>query len=140
MDFQDTMQPYDLVNTDPIQYTYCHEYDHISRYKGLRQVIHQADSTDRYITLETPNEYDAPADLTYYTVPANRENRLDVIAKEQLGSASYRWVLAYFNNIEDGFTCRQGTRLAIPRSISELMESGQILAPISVNKLNLGSD
>lgn len=136
----DTTTPYEGIERDPIQYTYCHDYSHISRYKGLRQVVHQGQSDDRYIALETSNKFTTRTDVTYYTVPANLENRLDIIAQKFLGSASYSWVIAYFNGIEDGFTVLEGTRLAIPSSISSLFNNGEILAPIAATTLNLGSE
>lgn len=135
-----TLTPYEVVERDDIQYTYCADYGHISRYRGLRQVIHQGMSSDRYVALETSNPFSSSSDVRYYTVPSNRENRLDLIASEQLGSASYAWVLAYFNNIEDGFTVPEGTRLAIPASVTTLFESGEILSPVPATKLNVGSE
>jgi hypothetical protein len=77
--------------------------------------------------------------MVYYTVPSNRENRLDLIANEKLGSASYAWVIAYFNHIDDGFTVAEGTKLAIPTSVTKLFETGELLAPVPANNLNLGS-
>lgn len=135
-----TLTPYRTIERDDIQYTYCHDYDHISRYKGLRQVIHQGLSVDRYIALETSNSFETDAKVTYYTVPANLENRLDIIARDKLGSATYAWVIAYFNNIEDGFTVPEGTVLAIPKSIALLFNNGEILSSINVTSLNLGSE
>ena len=137
---QDTNHPYKEVERDPIQYTYGVDFNHLSRYRGLRQVIHQGRSDDRFIALETPNPFDTSSNVKYYTVPYTRENRLDLIAYEQLGSASYAWVLAYFNNIQDGFTVLEGTRLMIPPSISTLFNNGEILASVSATKLNLGSE
>lgn len=135
-----TLTPYETVERDEIQYTYCYDYDHISRYKGLRQVIHQGESSNRYVALETANPFETTTSVKYYTVPSNRENRLDLIAYEQLGSAQYGWVIAYFNNIEDGFTVPEGATLSIPENISSLFQNGEILATISATKLNLGSE
>lgn len=140
MKFHNTYEPYQTVERDPIQYTYCVDFQHISRYRGLRQVIHQGLSEDRFIALETTNPFNSYVNVNYYTVPHHLENRLDVIAYQQLGSASYAWVIAYFNNIQDGFTVLEGTQLAIPVSISTLFEQGEILAPSSAYKLNLGSE
>jgi hypothetical protein len=139
-ELRDTLLAYSHIDREDIQYTYCHDYNHISRYKNLRQVIHEGSSDDRCITLETSNAFSSTLSVSYYVVPASRENRLDLIAEEKLGSAKYAWVLAYFNNIEDGFTVPQGSKLAIPPSISSLFESGECLAPISATKLNLGSE
>lgn len=138
--FQDTYDEYRTVERDPIQYTYCVDFPHISRYKGLRQVIHQGQSSDRFIALETVNPIPKDPDVTYYTVPYHMENRLDLIAQEQLGSATYAWVLAYYNRIPDGFTVLEGARLAIPSSISNLFNKGQLLQSVTAVKLNLGSE
>ena len=140
MKFPDTWLPYKEVERDPIQYTYCNDYHHISRYKGLRQVIHQGLSDDRFIALETVNTIPENSDVRYYIVPHKLENRLDLIAEEQLGSATYAWVIAYFNKIQDGYTAIEGTKLAIPVSISSLFENGQILESVTATRLNLGSE
>lgn len=140
MKFPDTFRPYKEVDRDPIHYSYCVDYKHISRYRALRQVVHQGQSPDRFIALETVNPIPDANDLHYYVVPANRENRLDLISQEQLGSATYAWIIAYINRISDGFTVLEGTRLAIPRTITSLFEKGGILAPVSAYKLNLGSE
>lgn len=129
-----------MENNIRISYTYCRDFDHISRYKGLRQVIHNPNDLERYISLETTNPFSTNSSVTYYTVPNSRENRLDLIAYEFLGSASYAWVIAYFNNIEDGYTVLEGTKLAIPNGISSLFEQGELLAPVPATKLNIGSE
>lgn len=140
MRIQDTYHPYKTVERDPIQYTYCVDYSHLSRYRALRQVIHQGQAGTRYVALETVNPFSTSSDMKYYTVPAHLENRLDIIAKEQLGSANYSWIIAYVNRISDGFTVLEGTTLAIPTSVTALFEKGELLAPISATKLNLGSE
>ena len=135
-----TLTPYETIKRDDIQYTYCHDYSHISRYKGLRQIIHQGISPDRFVALETTNPFKSESTVYYYTVPARLANRLDVIARDHLGSASYAWVIAYFNGITDGFTVAEGTSLMIPKNISSLFNNGECLAPIRVTSLNLGSE
>lgn len=141
MNFPTTWGPYRKIDRDPIQYTYCVDYDHISRYRGLRQVVHQGLSTDRYIALETVNTIpESNSNIRYYIVPPKYENRLDLIAYEQLGSTTYAWVIAYLNRIQDGFTVIEGTKLAIPISISSLFERGQVLESITATNLNLGSE
>lgn len=140
MKFPDTWQPYKVVERDPIQYTYCTDYHHICRYRGLRQVIHQGLSEDRFIAPETVNTIPEGDGIRYYIVPRKYENRLDLIAAEQLGSATYAWIIAYFNKIPDGFTAIEGTKLAIPVSVSSLFESGQILESVTAVRLNLGSE
>ena len=140
MNFSDLNEPYKEVERDPIQYTYCVDFDHISRYRGLRQVIHQGKSDDRFIALETPNQFVSNADVKYIVVPHHLENRLDLIAYKYLGSAKYAWVIAYFNGIQDGYSVVEGTQLAIPTSITALFESGELLQSIGATKLNLGSE
>ena len=142
MNITDSYTRYQDVQRDPIQYSYCVDYNHISRYRALRQVVHQGNSEDRFIALETVNPISGGvrSALKYYVVPANRENRLDLIAQEQLGSATYAWVIAYINRIQDGFTVLEGTQLAIPLTLTSLFEKGNVLAPVSAFKLNLGSE
>lgn len=140
MRFPFTYGLYKEVERDPIQYTYCPDYSHISRYRALRQVIHQGITGDRYIALETVNPFESNANMKHYIVPANRQNRLDLIAEEQLGSATYSWVIAYVNRIQDGFTVLEGTDLQIPQSVTSLFNNGEILASTTVYKLHLGSE
>lgn len=135
-----TIEAYSEIERDDIQYTYCRDFNHVSRYRGLRQVIHQGQSPDRYVALESPNAFETHTNITYYTVPANRENRLDIIAQELLGSADYKWVIAYFNGITDGFSVREGMTLMIPKTVSSLFETGEVLSPVPATKLNLGSE
>lgn len=140
-DVYDINHPYQEIPYEGIQYTNCRDYGHISRYKGLRQVVHNPDSTDeRYMALETVNPFTTNADVDYYEVPSRYENRLDIIAYEELGSASYAWVLAYFNNIEDGFSVHEGQLIKIPKNISSLFNSGEILQTVPALGLNLGSE
>lgn len=135
-----TMTPYDEIERSEIEYTVCRDFNHISRYKGLRQVIHEGDQPGRYIALEVSNPFSTDTNVTYYTVPAHLENRLDLIAYDLLGSANYAWVIAYFNGIADGFTVLEGQKLAIPNNVSQLFNAGQVLEPINVLRLNLGSE
>lgn len=140
-DVYDINHPYQEIPYEGIQYTNCRDYGHISRYKGLRQVIHNPDNTDeRYMALETVNPFTTNADVDYYEVPSRYENRLDIIAYEELGSASYAWVIAYFNNIEDGFSVHEGQLIKIPKNISSLFNSGEILQTVPALGLNLGSE
>ena len=141
MKFYDTLIPYKEIEYKGIQYTNCMDFDHISRYKGLRRVIHNPhDQEYRQVTLETPNAFTTHLDVQYYDVPSYEENRLDLIAYKLLGSASYGWVIAYFNGIADGYTVPEGQRLAIPQTISSLFSTGEILASVSPYQLNLGEE
>lgn len=135
-----TTTEYKKIENDGIQYTVCRDYSHISRYRGLRQVIHESQKPERYMALEAPNAFQSNIDITYHNVTTSEENRLDIIAKKYLGSASYSWIIAYINNIEDGFTVTPGQRLVIPNNLTSLFNKGEILAPISALALNLGSE
>lgn len=140
-DVYDINHPYQEIPYEGIQYTNCRDYGHISRYKGLRQVVHNPDNTDeRYMALETVNPFTTNSEVDYYEVPSKHENRLDIIAYEELGSASYAWVIAYFNNIEDGFSVHEGQLIKIPKNISSLFNSGEILQTVPALGLNLGSE
>ena len=142
MKWYNTLTPYKVLdNNGGIQYGVCRDYSHISRYRGLRQVVHNADYADmRFVALETVNPFVTHSEVTYYDVPAVEENRLDIISWKLLGDAQYAWVIAYFNSIEDGFTVKEGQRLAVPRSITTLFNKGEILASVSPTMLNLGSE
>lgn len=140
MKIYNTLTPYRILEHNGIQYTTCRDFSHISRYKGLRQVIHNPNRSDRSISLETPNPFTTQSDVIFYEVPSNEENRLDIISNRFLGSSNYSWVIAYFNGIEDGFTVREGQRLKIPKNISSLFNKGEILSSISALQLNLGSE
>lgn len=140
MNIQDTLTPYCEIDHRGIQYCTCRDYSHISRNACLRQVVHNPADTDRFVALETANGFSTHVNVVYHDVKSHEENRLDLISYQYLGSAKYGWVIALFNNIEDGYTIREGQRLAIPDSISSLFSKGEILAPISSLQLNLGTE
>lgn len=136
-----TLVPYKVLDYRGIEYNVCKDFSHISRYKGLRQIAHNPNSdTDRFVALETPNPFASNVDVQYYYVPTTEENRLDLIAYKFLGSASYSWVLAYFNGIEDGFSVYPGQRIMIPQTFTSLFNTGEILASIPATRLNLGRE
>ena len=120
---RDLTQPYQELEHRGIAYSVCREFDHISRYRTLRQVIHNPNDLDRFVTLETPNAFTTHAEVIYHDVTVNEENRLDLIAQKYLGSPTYGWVIAYFNSIEDGYTVYEGQKLVIPTSITALFNS-----------------
>ena len=140
----DTLVPYKVLDHKGIQYTYCRDYGHVSRYRGLRQVIHNPNDSDRFISLETSNPLVSHlkdrSNFRYYEVSATTECRLDLIAEKYLGSAQYSWVIAYFNGIEDGFTVREGQVLRFPKNISTLFNSGELLESVTALQLNLGEE
>ena len=141
MYIQNTTVPYEEVDYKGIAYDVCVDYAHISRYKGLRQVIHNFDDfSNRYVSLETNNAFSSHSDVIFYDVPSEYENRLDIIAHKFLGSASYAWVIVYFNGISDGYTVHEGQRLQIPKNLTSLFNSGEVLAPIPALALNLGTE
>lgn len=137
-----TLTPYLEIEYKGIQYSPCRDFNHISRYRGLRQVVHSPlDTQDRFVSLETPNPFSTShTDVIWHEVLGVEVNRLDLIAAKFLGSASYAWVIAYFNQIEDGFTCRLGQTLRIPKSITDLMRQGEILQSVTALTLNLSSE
>ena len=142
MRYYDTLRPYKVLEYNGIQYTTCRDYSHISRYRGLRQVIHSPTvPEDRILALETANPFTTSnTSVLHYEVTGDEANRLDIIANNTLGSAQYAWIIAYFNNIEDGYTVRQGQKLKIPKSVYDLFNSGEILQSVSPYMLNLGSE
>lgn len=141
MIFYDTLRPYDILNYRGIQYGVCRDFNHISRYRRLRQVVHNpATTVDRFVTLETPNAFETHSDVLFYEVPATEENRLDLIAFKFLGAAEYAWTIAYFNGIEDGFTVHEGQKIMIPRTLTQLYNKGECLASVSPLTLNLGTE
>lgn len=139
MYIQNTLIPYDTLKHRGIQYGVCRAFNHISRYRKLRQVIHNpTDAYDRLITLETPNTFESKCEVDYYIVPQNEENRLDIISFRFLGTPNYAWIIAYLNSIEDGYTVKAGQRIMIPKSITQFFNKGEILSPVSPLTLNLG--
>lgn len=134
--------PYDKLEHKGIDYSCCRDFNYISRYRGLRQVVHSPEDLDeRLVALETPNPFTShDIEITWHEVTSSEENRLDLIAYKYLGSAQYGWVIAYFNTIEDGFSCHTGQKLMIPKGITYLMQSGEILQNITALRLNLGSE
>lgn len=138
---QDTLSPYNKIESSGIQYTTCREFNHISRYKGLRQVIHNYDDIEnRFVGLETANPFESRCAVTYHVVGQEEENRLDLLAHKYLGSASYAWIIAYFNHIEDGFTVKAGQTIKVPNNVSNLFNQGELLGNINALKLNLGTE
>lgn len=136
--YYNTLTPYNDTDYTGIQYTVCRDFDHISRYKGLRQIVHN--HSDRYITLETPNIINSNLKFRYYDVPINEANRIDLIAYKFYGSAHYSWIISYYNNIEDGFTVNAGQRIKIISNFMDLFNKGELLAPIPALQLNLGQE
>ena len=125
---------------ESIQYTTCRDFPYISRYRNLRQVIHNPDSYDRFITLELCNDISVDIPVKSYVVPDTEENRLDMIAYKKLGSAQYAWLLAYVNNIYDGYTVAAGQVISVPLNITDLFLKDKLLAPVSAAELTLGSE
>ena len=137
-----TLSPYEELPDDYIQYTVYRDFDHISRYRNLRQVVHlPEDTTNRYIALEVPNPIqETNLDFAYHEVTPNEENRLDVISYNYYGTASYSWVISYFNDIQDGYTVHPGQTLKMPKNISSLMTTGNMLQSVTALRLNLGTE
>lgn len=140
MRINNTLSPYKEIEHVGIQYCCCRDYEHICRYRGLRQVVHGPQESDRFVSLETSNPFVTSTEVVDHEVKSYEENRLDLISNQYLGSPTYSWVIAYFNGIEDGFTIREGQHLSIPKNISSLFNKGEILAPVSALQLNLGEE
>ena len=147
----DTLTPYSEFKHNEIQYSSCFDFSHISRYRNLRTVSHTYDkvdningniTTETYTSLETPNKIFSNMAVVYYTVRADEENRLDLIAYKYLGSAEYSWVISYLNEIHDGYTVMEGQRIKIPasRNVLSFLDTGEMLAPVNATLLNLGSE
>lgn len=136
---RDLTKPYEVLEHEGIEYGVCKDFDHISRYRNLRQVTH-CPAEGRYVTLETANPFITHTEVKYHEVTVEEINRLDLIAYRELGSATYGWVVAYFNRIEDGYTVREGQKLIIPNSITALLSNGEILSSIPATQLNLGEE
>ena len=138
MRYYDTLVPYRVLPVDRIDYMVCRDFNHISRYRKLRQIAHNPSTLDRLVSLETPNTIESEVDFNYYVVSTAEENRLDIIAYRFLGSADYSWVLAYFNDIEDGYTVYEGQRIRIPKSFTDLFGKNEMLSSVTPTMLNLG--
>ena len=137
----DTTKPYKEVEYKGIEYTVCKEFDHISRYKRLRQVIHYLEGTQRFKTLEVQNSYDYDdIKIEYYIVTVETENRIDLISYKYFGTTSYSWIISYINQIYDGYTVFEGQVLMIPVNLSDLFKSGCVLSAVSPTSLNLGTE
>lgn len=138
----DTTSAYKQVKYDGIEYAPCKDYTFISRYRRLRQVIHYTENqSKRFVTNEVQNAYDYNnIRVTYFEVTKELENRLDLVSYKFYNSTSYSWILAYLNEIPDGFTIHAGQLLTIPTSITELFSSGCILASVPPTSLNLGTE
>jgi hypothetical protein len=138
--YYDTLQPYKVLPHKGIQYAVCRDYKHISRYKGLRQVVYNPYEDDRFIALETTNPVEIKASYRMYTVPTLEENRLDLIADKFYGSPNYAWIISYMNGIEDGYTVYAGQKIKILQNFTDLFAKGELLASIPAMSLNLGSE
>ena len=61
-------------------------------------------------------------------------------------SAWLKWIaivmviLSHYAEWWEWFTVEEGTRLAIPKSVTALFNNGEILSAIPANKLSLGSE
>lgn len=137
---RDLTKPYKTIEHSGIAYTTCKEFNHISRYRNLRQVIHLSDSGPNLTTLETSNPFVSHTEVKYHEVSVDEIDRLDIVAQKELGASTYGWVIAYFNNIADGYSIREGQKLMIPNSVTELLSTGEVLAPVTALKLNLGEE
>lgn len=110
----------------PLTYLYPRLYKNSCRYKNLRRI--QDDDTKKiYHETWVQNTVAFSDSDTYYTVPMEYENRLDIIANKYYGTAKYWWVIALANYIIDPFDVPAGTQLRIPPLIS-LYSVGGVLS------------
>ena len=138
---RDLTQPYKTADYAGIAYSTCVDYNYISRYRNLREIVVNYNSSNKCSLLETVNPLVTNnLEVIYHVVELSEENRLDLIANKYLGSSTYSWVIAYFNKIDDGYTVREGQTIIIPKTITALFSNGEILAPITALKLNLGEE
>ena len=141
MKFYNTLIPYKVLPHYGIQYDVCRDFHHISRYRKLRQLSHNPKIPNiRFVALETSNPIVTHTEIKYYEVQATEVNRLDLISQKLLGSPTYAWILAYFNNIEDGFSVYQGQILKHPTSPTALFAEGEVLSPVNPFALNLSEE
>lgn len=138
--YYDTLIPYKVIPYVGIEYAVCRDYKHISRYKGLRQVVHNPNEPERFVALETTNPINTNASFRYYTVPNAEEHRLDLIAYKFYGSPNYAWIISYMNGIEDGYSVYAGQKIKILNNFTDLFAKGELLASIPAMTLNLGSE
>jgi hypothetical protein len=117
-----------------IRYLNPFDFRHISRYRGLRQIV---DIDNNHISLESTNPWQSRLPVRWHTVTQKQENRLDIIAKDIYGSEMYSWVVVRMNNISDGFTVNAGTKIAVIDNFFDLINKGEILAAIPPFTLNL---
>ena len=63
MKIYDTLQPQWNLEYVPNEYAVCMDFNHLCRYRGLRQLVHDPSSEEnRLVTLETPNPFESNAE------------------------------------------------------------------------------
>jgi nucleoid-associated protein YgaU len=109
-----------------VTYSNPRTYSSLSRYSARRIIIDDLTHTEYH---ETDNDVSIVSSSSdnYYTVDASTEDRLDVIANNYYGRASYWWIIALANKIIDPFTISIGTTLRIP-PVSSLYESDGVIS------------
>jgi len=137
--YYDTLIPFHTIEHEGIQHMVAKDFNHISRYKGLRQIGHfPFDNEKRFVTLEIPNPIFSQAPYFTYKISHAEQNRLDLLAYKFYGSAQYSWIISYFNEIEDGYTVHEGQEIKILKNFTDLFNKGEMLAPVPPFSLNLG--
>ena len=74
-------------------------YDRASRYLRNLKVLFYNDGTQAPTTFDKVKFISDDIE-SYYTVPPNENNRLDIISYKLYGKVDYWWVLAAANNME----------------------------------------
>lgn len=124
----------------PIRYTVARDFNYLSRYRMLRQIIIGEGTSNPVVVFEYPNKFTTSSTLQYHEVLPEEADRLDLLAYRLLGSVDYSWILAFINNIQDSYTVSNGFNLAYPSSVSDLLKSGEFFAPVSPISMNLGTE
>lgn len=113
-------EPYETLEyLIPVSRTY------VSRYDNTRVIVEKDTAYKIQETYDNMNIVDSEYDR-YYEITHKSENRLDIVAYEMYGYATYWWVIAMANDIIDPFNVSIGTVLRIP-PISSLYETYSVL-------------
>ena len=99
-------------------------YLKMSRYSPYRIILR--DNSKPYYETQNNTKIEESDKDKYYTVDMTTINRLDIIAYNFYGVASYWWIIAKANNILDAFDVPLGTVLRIPNINSVYSSKGVV--------------
>lgn len=103
----------------PVSRTY------VSRYDNTKVIVEKGTAYKIQETYDNASIAESEYDR-YYEVTHKSENRLDIVAYEMYGYATYWWVIAMANDIIDPFNVKIGTVLRVP-PVSALYETYNVL-------------